>query len=240
LPLPYTVLHEIAPRRARAVAQDVMGDHKPAVWVSDRYGRPAGDGRCPSGLPCPCAARRAVRHRQWRHSVRAGADQAAGLDDRHRQTTRRTEGQHPAAIPEQGGLSARPAAGHTPIPSGRTLQAQVKAWRTRYFAFIQDRRVSPTNKVAEREIRPSVVFRNVTGGFRSEWGPSIHAGYRSVTCTARIAGQPATTTAISPLRSSSPPPRPSETDHVSSYASSSGASWPRMMPLLPSSSTRRR
>ena len=31
------VLHEIAPRRAKAVAADVLGDHKPEVWVSDRY-----------------------------------------------------------------------------------------------------------------------------------------------------------------------------------------------------------
>lgn len=31
------VLHEIAPRRAKAVAQAVMGGHKPEIWVSDRY-----------------------------------------------------------------------------------------------------------------------------------------------------------------------------------------------------------
>ena len=34
---PDAVLHEIAPRRAKAVAEGVMGGHKPAVWVSDRY-----------------------------------------------------------------------------------------------------------------------------------------------------------------------------------------------------------
>lgn len=31
------VLHQIAPRRAKAVAEDVLGDRKPEVWVSDRY-----------------------------------------------------------------------------------------------------------------------------------------------------------------------------------------------------------
>ena len=31
------VLHQIAPRRARAVAEDVLGEHRPQVWVSDRY-----------------------------------------------------------------------------------------------------------------------------------------------------------------------------------------------------------
>ncbi|HDZ73755.1 MAG TPA: hypothetical protein ENH55_13500 [Aurantimonas coralicida] len=51
---------------------------------------------------------------------------------------------------------------------------------------MEDRRVSATNNVAEREIRPSVVFCKVTGGFRSEWDPSVHAGHRSVTSTARI------------------------------------------------------
>ena len=60
-----------------------------------------------------------------------------------------------------------------------------------FFVFLEDRRVSATNNIAEREIRPSVVFRKVTGGFRSQWGPSVHAGYESVTSTARIAGQTA-------------------------------------------------
>jgi len=36
-----------------------------------------------------------------------------------------------------------------------------------------------------------VVFRKVTNGFRSDWGAQIHAGYRSVTGTARLSGQPA-------------------------------------------------
>ena len=48
-----------------------------------------------------------------------------------------------------------------------------------------------TNNACKREIRPSVVFRKVTGGFRSEWGTRIHAGYRSVTGTARLHGQTA-------------------------------------------------
>ena len=31
------VLHEIAPRRAKAVAEQVLGPHRPEVWISDRY-----------------------------------------------------------------------------------------------------------------------------------------------------------------------------------------------------------
>ncbi|WP_281493042.1 IS66 family transposase [Niveispirillum cyanobacteriorum] len=54
--------------------------------------------------------------------------------------------------------------------------------------LLTDRRVPPTNNRSEQEIRPSVVFRKVTNGFRSQWGPAIHAGYRSVTGTARLYG----------------------------------------------------
>ena len=76
-------------------------------------------------------------------------------------------------------------------PAGRALQAAVKAWRTKFFVFLEDPDVPATNNACEREIRPSVVFRKVTGGFRSQWGAQIHAGYRSVTGTARLHGQTA-------------------------------------------------
>lgn len=79
-------------------------------------------------------------------------------------------------------------------PAGRELQRQVKAWRGKFFVFLSDRRVPPTNNVSEQEIRPFVIFRKVTNGFRSHWGPGIHAGYRSVTGTGRRQGQSAWTT----------------------------------------------
>lgn len=78
-------------------------------------------------------------------------------------------------------------------PAGRELQRQIKAWRGKFFVFLSDRRVPPTNNASEQEIRPSVIFRKVTNGFRSDWGPGIHAGYRSVTGTARRQGQSAWT-----------------------------------------------
>ncbi len=58
---------------------------------------------------------------------------------------------------------------------------------------LSDRRVPATNNGSEQEICPSVVFRKVTYGFRSDWGPAIHAGYRSVTGTAARQGQSAWT-----------------------------------------------
>ena len=75
--------------------------------------------------------------------------------------------------------------------AGRLLNKQIKASRTTFFVFMTNREVPATNNISEREIRPSVVFRKVTNGFRSDWGAQIYAGYRSVTGTARLGGQPA-------------------------------------------------
>jgi len=71
-------------------------------------------------------------------------------------------------------------------PDGRVLQKQIKVWRSKFFVFMTDRRVPATNNISEREIRPSVVFRKVTNGFRSDWGASVHAAYRSLTSTAKL------------------------------------------------------
>jgi transposase len=194
---PEAVLHEIAPRRARAVAEKVMSGHKPAVWVSDRY----------AGQQQMAAAHQVcLAHvlRDVQYAVDCGdavfAPALAKLlawaiaIGRRRDTLKDSTLQQYRAKADRrlDRLLATPA----PHPAGRTLQTQVKAWRTKFFVFLENRRVSATNNVAEREIRPSVVFRKVTGGFRSQWGPNVHAGYRSVTSTARLAGQ----TAFSAIR----------------------------------------
>lgn len=76
-------------------------------------------------------------------------------------------------------------------PAGRVLHKQIKAWRGKLFVFLTNRKVPATNNISEQEIRPSVVFRKVTNGFRSDWGAQIYVGYRSFTGTARLSGQSA-------------------------------------------------
>lgn len=51
-----------------------------------------------------------------------------------------------------------------------------------------DRAVPPTNNGAERALRPSVIFRKVTNGFRSLWGADVHALIRSGIGTGRLNG----------------------------------------------------
>ncbi len=176
------VLHKIAPRRAKAVAQEVLGEHRPTVWVSDRY---AGQqDLAPAHQVCLAHLLRDVQYAidcgdavfaprlrdllRWavRIGRRRGALRATTLHHYHARAERRLDA-----------LVALPAA----HPAGRELQTAVKAWRTKFFVFLEDPDVPATNNACEREIRPSVVFRKVTGGFRSDWGAQIHAGYRSVT-----------------------------------------------------------
>lgn len=186
------VLHTIAPRRAKAVAEEMLGAHRPEVWVSDRY---AGQqDLAPAHQVCLAHVLRDVQYaidcgdtvfaprlrELLRWAIRIG---------RRRDALRPTTLRHYHARAERrlDALVTMPAA----HPAGRELQTAVKAWRTKFFVFLEDREVPATNNACEREIRPSVVFRKVTGGFRSDWGAQIHAGYRSVTSTARLHGQTA-------------------------------------------------
>lgn len=186
------VLHKIAPSRARRVAEEVLGGHKPDVWISDRYAGQQELGH--SHQVCLAHVLRDVQyaidcgdtifapkirdHLRW--AIRVGKRRGSLKDSTLAAYAARADN-------TLDRLVAWPVA----HPAGQVLNKQIKAWRTKFFVFLTDREVPATNNISEREIRPSVVFRKVTNGFRSDWGAQIHAGHRSVTGTARLAGQPA-------------------------------------------------
>jgi Transposase IS66 family len=57
------------------------------------------------------------------------------------------------------------------------------------FVFLKRRDAEPTNNESERAPRPSVVFRKVTNGFRSEWGAKTYAALCSIVETGRRLGR---------------------------------------------------
>jgi transposase len=63
--------------------------------------------------------------------------------------------------------------------------------RDKLLAFLARRDVEATNNTSERAPRPSVIFRRVTNGFRSEWGAKVYADLCSVVATGRLAGRTA-------------------------------------------------
>ena len=65
--------------------------------------------------------------------------------------------------------------------------------RGKLFVFLKRRDVEPTNNESERALRPSVIFRKVTNGFRSEWGAKAYAALCSIVETGRRNGRSALT-----------------------------------------------
>jgi transposase len=68
---------------------------------------------------------------------------------------------------------------------GRKLRKRIAANRAHLFVFVTNRDVPYTNNISERHLRPSVIFRKVTNGFRCEWGAETYAAFRSVVSTAK-------------------------------------------------------
>jgi transposase len=61
------------------------------------------------------------------------------------------------------------------------------------LVFLKRRDAEPTNNESERALRPSVIFRKVTNGFRSEWGAQAYAALCSIVETGRRNGRSALT-----------------------------------------------
>jgi Transposase IS66 family len=59
---------------------------------------------------------------------------------------------------------------------GRKLRKRIAANRSP-FVFVTNRSVPYTNNVSERGLRPSVIFRKVTNGFRCEWDAETSAAF---------------------------------------------------------------
>jgi transposase len=77
------------------------------------------------------------------------------------------------------------------LPAGWSydLQTRDQVHRRGLLTFLHELDVPPTNNASERSLRPSVVHRKVTGGFRSEVAARGYAAVRTVTDTARKRGQ---------------------------------------------------
>jgi transposase len=186
------VLHRIAPRRARAVAEAVLDRHRPEVWISDRYAGQQELGRAHQvclahvlrdvqyAIDCgdTVTAPKIAKLLQW--VVRVGRRRDSLADS--------TLVQYQAKADRKLDALLAPPAAH---PAGRDLQKKLKAWRTKFFVFLEDRRVPATNNRSEQEIRPTVIHRKVTNGFRSAWGANAYADYCSLTSTGRIHGHTA-------------------------------------------------
>lgn len=180
------VLHVIKPSRGKAVVTALFGEIRPQVWVSDMLGSQRGHGIlwqvCLAHLlrdakyatECGDTAFSAPFRRLLLRAIAIG---------RRRETLKDTTLKH-YLYDLNRRLDAIMAA--VPIGEpGRKLRKRMAANRAHLFVFMVNRDVPYTNNVSERHLRPSVIFRKVTNGFRCEWGAETYAAFRSVVSTAK-------------------------------------------------------
>jgi transposase len=68
----------------------------------------------------------------------------------------------------------------------RRLRKRYQRHREHLFVFLHGPGVPPDNNACERALRPSVIHRKVTNGFRSEWGAQAYAALATVIETAKL------------------------------------------------------
>ena len=185
------VFHTIAPTRGKVVPTEFLGQAKPKVWLSDRL---AAQGNHADAHQY-CLAH-LIRDAQY--AIDAGdsvfapdfkrfLQRACAIGRRRPQLSDATIKRHARDLSRELDrlLDLEPTQ-----TDGSHLRAsmQVDA-RDKLLVFLTRRDVEPTNNVSERALRPSVIFRKVTNGFRSGWGAKVYADICSIVATGRIKGR---------------------------------------------------
>ena len=186
------VYHIITDSRAAQVVTDFLQGATPEVWVADRYAAQNGH-----ALERQLCLAHLLRDAQY--AIDAGdtifAPGFKALLLRAMAIGKRRESLKDTTLAQYHGdlerrlttLLAKPPT----TTEGRKLAKGVKTCRNDLFRFVIRRDVPYTNNGSERALRPSVIFRKVTGCFRSHWGARLYAAAASVIATGRLHGKSA-------------------------------------------------
>lgn len=183
------VLHLIRPSRGAAVPRQLFGAVRPGVWVSDAL--PSQRGHAEDWQMCLAHLLRDAQFaadcgdQAFSAPLRRLLLRAIAIGRRRDRLKDSTLAQYRADLDRR--LDRIMAA--TPVgQDGERLRRRIARDRANLFVFVTDRDVPATNNVSERALRPSVIFRKVTNGFRAEWGAETYAACRSVVSTAKLNG----------------------------------------------------
>jgi len=80
--------------------------------------------------------------------------------------------------------------------SAGKLYARYVKHQDHLLYFLHHPEVPPTNNACERALRPSVIHRKVTNGFRSEWAAKAYAALETVIDTGKLKGRKAFETLV--------------------------------------------
>ncbi len=182
------VVHHAAPTRAASVVHEIMDGHRPAVWLSDRYSAQQGHGErqqtCLAHLARDVAYALdagddpvALRLKLWLGSAFALARSittlaASTIAARRRKLER--------AIDD---ILAAP----TVCDLARDIQNRMRRARDQLMTFASfPGQVEAHNNACERDLRPAVIQRKNTNGYRAMWSAKGEAAVRTVVATARL------------------------------------------------------
>jgi transposase len=203
------VYHVIVPTRGKCVPTDFLGGVKPKMWLSDRLAAQLGHAEehqfCLAHLIRD--AQYAIDHGDtiFAPGFKALLQDACAVGRRRPDLADATIAAHRRRLERKREqlLALKPT-----DAEGRKLRDTVYVDCTdRLFAFLKRRDVEPTNNESERALRPSVIFRKVTNGFRSEWGAKTYADLCSIVETGRRNGR----SALTAIRDALAVPTPEQT-----------------------------
>jgi len=182
------VVHQAAPTRGAIVVETLMNGHRPQVWCSDRYSAQQGHGSahqtCLAHLAREVAYAEqasddplAWRLRLWLKNAFALANDITNLAASTINTKRRALEKSLNDI----------LATSTHCDFARTVQNKFRRARDQLLTFaLYPGMVEPTNNACERALRPAVIQRKVTNGYRAMWAAKGEADIRTVIDTARL------------------------------------------------------
>ena len=184
------IYHVIADTRAAEVVTDFLSGAQPEVWVADRYAGQLGHG---------AARQMCLAHllRDTNYAIEEGCNgfalafkslllRALSIGRRRPGLKDSTLRQYHADLERR--LDRLLSRQQPSTPASRRLFKAMRRHRDDLFRFITRRDVPSTNNACERALRPSVIFRKVTGCFRSKWGADVYAAAASVIATGRLYG----------------------------------------------------
>jgi len=184
------ICHVIADSRAASVVTDFLAGSRPDVWVADRYG-----GQLHHGVVRQMCLAHLLRDTTF--AIEEGDTlfapgfrllllRAVAIGKRRATLKDATLAQYQADLQRRlDRLLSGPVPTHK---AARRLFRAMRRDRDDLFRFITRRDVPYTNNACERALRPSVIFRKVTNGFRSQWGAEVYAAAATVIATGRLHG----------------------------------------------------
>lgn len=184
------VVHKAALSRSAEVVRETMDGARPKVWTSDRYS--AQQNHAEAQQTCLAHLARDVaygleasdeyvvlRLKLWFDAVFAFARGMAAVAPSTARAKRR------ALERRIDDILHMP----TDCPVARELLAKIARARDQLLTFCDFAgEVEPTNNGCERALRPAVIQRKVTNGFRAKWAADHDAALRTTLDTARLAG----------------------------------------------------